>query len=176
MILGVLSDTHGNRKFLEQARKLAVNHFGASVLIHLGDNYSDAEVLMLEGTPVWAVPGLWCAAYHSPSIPRARLEGAATLLIHFAHAEQDLEPESVERAQIILTGHTHCYRLDFLDGKIWMNPGYLKKERDKSRPPTFGLIAVATDTVECSILGLDGQTLLAQVINQRFLQPAPIRA
>ena len=123
MILGVLSDTHGNRKFLEQARKLAVNHFGASVLIHLGDNYSDAEVLMLKGTPVWAVPGLWCAAYHSPSIPRARLEGAGTLLIHFAHAEQDLEPESVERAQIILTGHTHRYRLDFLDGKIWMNRG-----------------------------------------------------
>ncbi|HOV61758.1 MAG TPA: metallophosphoesterase family protein [Candidatus Hydrogenedentes bacterium] len=173
MILGVFSDTHGNRKFLERARKLAVDHFGASALIHLGDNYSDAEELMLEFSPVWAVPGLWCAAYHNPSIPRTRLEGAGNLLIHFAHAEQNLEPESVERAQIILTGHTHHYRLDWLDGKIWMNPGHLKKDRDKTHPPTFGLIAIATDTVACNILNLEGETILAQVINQRFLRPVP---
>ncbi|HPU97835.1 MAG TPA: metallophosphoesterase family protein [Candidatus Hydrogenedentes bacterium] len=169
MILGVLSDTHGNSKLQEKARKLAVERFGAAVLIHLGDNYSDAEELMLGDVPVWAVPGLWCAAYNNPSIPRSRLEAAGGLLIHFAHAEQDLESECVEKAHIILTGHTHRYRLDWLDGKIWMNPGHLKKEKDKSAIPTFGLISIASDTVECGILNLAGETILAHVINRKFL-------
>ncbi len=173
MILAVFSDSHGNKKFLEKARALAVDRFGANVLVHLGDNYPDAERLMAAFFPVWAVPGLWCAAYNNPSIPRARLEAAGNLLIHFAHAEQDLEPESVDRAQVILTGHTHRYRLDWLDGKLWMNPGHLKKDRDKQRPPTFGLLTIASDTLEAGILTLEGETVLAQVINMRYLRPAP---
>ena len=124
MILGVFSDTHGNRKFLERARKLAVDHFGASALIHLGDNYSDAEELMLEFSPVWAVPGLWCAAYHNPSIPRTRIEGAGNLLVHFAHAEQDLEPERRTGA-------------DYSDRPYPPLPSRLAgwKNLDESRPP-----------------------------------------
>ena len=85
MILGVLSDTHGNRLLMYRAVDLLIRQLGAEHLIHLGDNWEDYEELDRLGYPVTGVPGLWCHTYHDRSIPKIRVDVFGGLRVAYAH-------------------------------------------------------------------------------------------
>lgn len=161
MMLVVLSDTHGNVFLMEKALRMSQTLFADMQVIHLGDNWEDKEYLEKIGYAVSAVPGLWCPEYHHPHIPRARVEDIAGIKIAFAHTEADL-PSPLEKVELLLCGHTHRYRIDLRNGIPFMNPGHLKREKDRGQPASFGIVQRDETSLHLSILDLSGVVLQEQ--------------
>jgi len=158
VILGVISDTHGNHAFMTRAADRLFDEIGAELLIHLGDDYADAELLRLSGRAVKAAPGLWCPEYRRAGIARRLDERIGGLHVVAAHADKDLHPTDVD-ADIVLTGHTHRAALQRVGHALHVNPGHLKAAVDRRQPATFASIAIEDDHVEARIHGLDGTVL-----------------
>ena len=159
MILGVMSDTHGNVRMMHKVADLLRQKFAAEVIIHLGDDYSDAGQLEMAGHTVWAVPGLWCPEYQGYRVPKARVETVHGSRIAFAHAERDIAPVR-GGAVLLLTGHTHSARIALEHGIISMNPGHLHRTVDRGERASFGLITLSEQEVVCAIHEVDGKLRL----------------
>ncbi len=155
MILGVMSDTHGHRRLMHQVAERLRDIHGASRIIHLGDDYEDAEELGMAGHEVRAVPGLWCRAYADPRVPLRLFETYSGVRVACAHADKDLR--SKERAaDVVLTGHTHEAALERRGASVYMNPGHLSGKRNRGQAASYGLIAIDEEEIRFSILGHDG--------------------
>ncbi len=63
------------------------------------------------------------------------------------------------RADLILHGHTHLYRIEKLPRGIAINPGHLKPGENKGRPPTFAIVDIEPKKVHAQIIELDGGLL-----------------
>lgn len=161
--LGVMSDTHGNRRLMHRAAE-AMQASGAQVIVHLGDNFEDAQELEMTGYTVWSVPGLWCEAYRSGRIPRVRTESCEGAKIVFAHASQDLRG-AVRGAQIVLIGHTHRAGIEEDRGCVYMNPGHLKARVDRGEEASYGIIRIEADRTTFEIHNLDG------AVREQWRQP-----
>lgn len=157
MILGVLSDTHRNHALMQQAVDLMVERLGAVHLIHLGDDREDKEYLDQLGYSVSGVPGLWCSAYMDNSIPRVRLDDFDGVSVAYVHDIQTLEMIPSSTA-LLLSGHTHRPCIGLWRGIPHMNPGHLKREKDRGQEATFGLIRLEVEKMSLGIYGLDGKT------------------
>ena len=68
MVVGVVSDSHGNRAGLRRLAK-RLKALQVTTVLHLGDDYRDRTVLRGEGLQVLAVPGAYCPEYARPEIP-----------------------------------------------------------------------------------------------------------
>ena len=155
MILGVMSDTHGNRKLMFQVADLMEAALDAAIIIHLGDDYTDAQALAMAGHTVRMVPGLWCEAYHNGRIPKRGVESFEGLKVAWAHADRDLR--FTERAAaVILTGHTHTAVIHRIGPCIYLNPGHLKAGSDRDEAPSFGVVNITDATVRCAIHEVTG--------------------
>ncbi|MBI5094499.1 MAG: metallophosphoesterase family protein [Candidatus Hydrogenedentes bacterium] len=155
MILGVMSDTHGNRKLMHQVAGLMEAALEVTVILHLGDEFTDAQELAMAGHEVRMVPGLWCEAYHNARIPKRLVEEFDGLKVAMAHADRDLR-HTERAAAIILTGHTHSAVIHRIGTCIYMNPGHLKRHQDRNEDASFGTIAINNDTVRCAIHDISG--------------------
>ncbi len=139
MILGLLSDTHGNlprtRAALERLRA-----FGAEVLVHCGDLGSEAVMdLLFEaregGTPVYAVPGNvdeWdseMALYARnlglpfPREQRFEVDGLRCALFHGHDPVRMEELMAAADVDVLFTGHTHVPRDEVVGRVRVINPG-----------------------------------------------------
>ena len=156
MILGVLSDTHGNLPLMRSAAAMLTKQLGATQLIHLGDDWEDKEDLDNLGYFVSGVPGLWCDAYRDPHIPRVRLDVFDGLAVAYAHDKKELQSIS-GRVDLLLSGHTHQSVVDEVGGVPHMNPGHLSRPRGRGQEATFGRVAITEDRFILSIYGLDGE-------------------
>ena len=158
MRLGIISDSHGNRKLLFQAVDLLTEQHQAELLLHLGDDYEDAVEVKHAGYDVLMVPGLWCAAYRSIKVPNTLLQDFAGVRIGCAHT-----PEEViglrNKAEILLHGHTHTPEIKLDKHGIVMNPGHLKAARDRGSPASCGLIDIKSKAVNLHIFTLDGKVI-----------------
>lgn len=150
MILGVMSDTHGNRKLMHQAAGLLEAKLGAEVILHLGDDYTDACELARAGHTVRMVPGLWCPEYRNSRIPRQTVEEFDGVSVACAHADKDLRYRE-RAAAIILTGHTHAAEINRIGASIYVNPGHLKALRDRNQAASFATITISPETVRAAI-------------------------
>jgi len=155
VILGVISDTHGNVRLMHRVADLLSGKFAAEVIIHLGDDYADADQLEMAGHAVWAVPGLWCPEYQGYRVPKARVETVLGLRIGFAHADRDIDLVR-PGTDLLLTGHTHSARITLENGAIAMNPGHLRKPTDRGENASFGLISVSEGETACAIHEANG--------------------
>jgi len=150
MKVGVISDSHNNLEYLSEAG-LWLNQNGASLLVHLGDDWDDTNAIERLGVKILKVPGVFSSYYQDSSIINRRIEkmaGFQVLLTHTAssHANDlpaDLKPEDViinHQADVILYGHTHMPNLEIKEGILWLNPGHLKIEDKKGYEPSFGML------------------------------------
>ena len=145
MIVGVVSDTHGNQEgMLLLAERL--KSLGVQTLLHLGDDYQDLATLAQAGLEVLGVPGLYCPEYRDPDIPNRQvveLGGVKFLLTHTEtrtayDSPGDLDPEmACYEVDVVLFGHTHAPRLEERQGVAWINPGHLRHRTDRGSSPTF---------------------------------------
>jgi predicted phosphodiesterase len=161
MILGVISDTHGNLALMRKAASLLKNKFLATRIIHLGDDYADKQTLEMDGYPVTGVPGLWCPEYSDPRVPKMVVEEFEGMRIACAHAAEDLPPMT-SNLDLCLIGHTHRYGIVVRQGVPLMNPGHLKGDQDRMRLPSFGVVRITNALLCLSIHDLTGQVLMEQ--------------
>ena len=152
MVIGVMSDSHGNRRLMHKVAAHMTGRFGAEMVFHLGDDYEDALELEAFGYAVRMVPGLWCPEYHDARVPTRMLEEVAGLTVACAHADKDLGHRE-RAAAIVLTGHTHEARLALLGRSLYVNPGHLKSGASRGEPASFALVEIAPAQVRARIFG-----------------------
>ena len=170
MVVGVVSDSHGNRKGLRRVAKRLMA-LQVTTVLHLGDDYRDRTVLEREGLQVLAVPGAYCPEYARPEIPNravVELAGVKMLLTHTPERHRldlagDQDPETPEPGvRLVLYGHTHQPQLAQRGDILWINPGHLRDGKDRGHPPTFAVLRLSSSGVGVEIRRLQDGALVLQ--------------
>lgn len=159
MRLGLLSDTHGNLAFLEEAARRLLDEMGAELLVHLGDRYEDAEQLAGLAAPFLRVPGLYGPAFHDPAVDRAAVRTVEGRVFVAVHDETGLDPALRRRADVVAAGHTHHAAFRVEDGTVLVNPGHLKRPVDRGEPAGFGLLDLRAEGAAFTVHRLQGDSI-----------------
>ena len=145
--IAVISDSHG------LLRPEVIKYVqSCDAVLHAGDilKETDLDELALYG-PVYAVRGNcdWAAwASRLQGILRFELKGKHFLMVH---DRRDV-PRDLRGVDIIITGHTHHYSEEWIDGRLWLNPG------------TCGVSRFDTE-VTMAVITVDNQAISVQRIN-----------
>ncbi|QUL99452.1 MAG: metallophosphoesterase [Candidatus Fermentithermobacillus carboniphilus] len=138
MLIGVLSDTHGDLKKLEQCLGLMKN---AEYILHAGDFYEDAQkIARAMSLKVIAVTGNCDYMVRGPSEEMLALGGQQVYLTHghLYRVKQDLsllvERSRALGADVTVFGHTHCPLILRRDGILFLNPGSPHSPRHGHEP------------------------------------------
>ena len=137
MELAILSDSHGllRRRVAEETQKCAC-------ILHAGDiiKPGDLDELALYGR-LYAVKGncdLWVPGLSSLSgLLRFTIEGVSFCMVH----DPADVPKRLEGVDAVIHGHTHVYREEWIDGKLWLNPGSCGRSRFGA-DPTMAVMTV----------------------------------
>jgi putative phosphoesterase len=130
MLIGVMSDSHDRLEMIDRAIELFQRR-GAEAIVHAGDLISPfaAKRLLRWGGPLYIIFGNNDGEHAGlrgvlPQIAEEplwlSLGGRATLL---RHSIDDCRPEEVERADVVITGHTHEVRSERQGNRLLLNPG-----------------------------------------------------
>lgn len=171
MILAVISDTHGNVRMMHHAVDQLVETYTPDLFLHLGDDYVDGEELGYAGYAVRTVPGTRCAEYRDPRTLTVRVEAFDGIAVAYGHVSGDVVP-FMDEAAIVLHGHSHRARIDWEDGRIWMNPGHLRSRNDRGQLPSYGVIRIDNDAVTFIVHELDGTIRLEKHVPRSELPGA----
>ena len=123
--VAVISDTHG---FLR--REVVSEIQSCTHILHAGDiiRESDLDELRLYGF-IYAVRGnndLWQDGLRDlAGVLRFEIAGVSFLM---SHDRRDI-PRNLEGVQVVVTGHTHRYSQEWIDGRLWLNPGSCGRTR-----------------------------------------------
>ncbi|MFT8351003.1 metallophosphoesterase [Clostridium saccharoperbutylacetonicum] len=137
MLIGVISDTHRMLKYVNLAKEITKN---ADILIHLGDNIEDVEVLEQGfNGKVYAVAG---NCDYSSKYPKEAVIEVYGKKIFFTHGDLYGVKRTINNiyykgkelgADIVLFGHTHEQMIERDEKLILMNPGSISLPRFKGR-------------------------------------------
>jgi putative phosphoesterase len=155
MKIGIVSDTHRNREYLNNAIDWMIAKQRISSLYHLGDDFDDLGDLSDSFLDVVQVPGVYDERYKNGSLPAKVFEsvlGLTILLVHFL--EKDTDVNDIQRSDIILHGHTHKEELRLDEGKLFCNPGHMKGPLEKNMPPTFAVLGIEDRNVTVTIYNM----------------------
>lgn len=125
--IGVVSDTHGNRRAFERALEALGP---VELLLHAGDFANDAVVMgEMYGIPVQAVTGN-CDFFGSGDDAKLfEIEGHTVLLVHGhrQHVKSGLDELYALAAQngadVCIFGHTHMHEIEWRGHVVLLNPG-----------------------------------------------------
>ena len=123
--IAVLSDSHGllRREVVDQLAD-------CTHILHAGDvlRRSDLDELSLYGR-LYAVRGncdLWKSDLGDLSgLLRFQIGGVSFCMVHDPY---DV-PRNLEGVDCVIYGHTHQYREEWIDGRLWLNPGSCGRTR-----------------------------------------------
>lgn len=167
MILGVLSDTHGQEERTAIAVRL-LRRVGAEAFVHCGDVGGDGVLGALAGLRAWVVCGNTDGpdpalesyartlglnlAQNAPL--RVELDGRSLAVFHGHEAgfhrlmsvllETGAPPDDFGRCDYILHGHTHLLALNRIGALRVLNPGALHR----AMTHTVATLDLRTDAVE----------------------------
>lgn len=152
MRIGVISDTHGRLR-PEAAEKLQ----GVDCILHAGDFDSPDILQALDRiAPVYGVRGNndWGSwAQELPRIMQLKLDGVTFCV---THRRADV-PWNLTGVNVVICGHTHQYADEWLEGRLWLNPGSCSYPRPYRAVPTMVLLTtgenggVTLEKVELSL-------------------------
>lgn len=179
MRIGVVSDTHKNLDYLrDTVRALLDMH--ADLIVHLGDDYEDTEVLdEFDVVQTIRVPGVYDPEYEDRNIPHRLLENilgwkvlvSHTPGVHSNDAPGDLDPEELcarKEVDILLHGHTHVPSIAQKEGVLHFNPGHLRLQDKKGYTPSFGIIELTPHKVHARIVDFaTGEDLYCETIQKQ---------
>ena len=123
--VAVQSDSHGMLR-----REVVAELQDCTHILHAGDivRESDLDELRLYGN-IYAVRGnndLWQHGLRDlAGLLRFSIAGVSFLM---THDPWDV-PRSLEGVQVVVCGHTHKYRMEEIDGRLWLNPGSCGRAR-----------------------------------------------
>lgn len=151
MRVGVISDTHG-------VVPASVDEVFAGVdrIIHAGDIGRDSVLVKLEAiAPVVAVHGNMDSGdleWRYPDRANVRLEGHRVLVVHII--ERLLAAGVPEGVDVVITGHTHCARVERIDGVLYVNPGSAGTHGRDGRGATVALLDLGGEEPTATIVEL----------------------
>ena len=145
--LGIVADTH-NLVRPEAIRALA----GVDRILHAGD-LCRAHVLETLGgiAPVIAVRGNNDRDAFAEALPdrvTLELEGVT---IHMIHDRADLEPD--DRADVVISGHSHRPSREQRAGTLWLNPGSAGPRRFRL-PVSLAIMTLAAGEFRTELIDL----------------------
>ena len=123
--VAVLSDTHGLLR-----REVAAELQDCGHIIHAGDivKETDLDELRLYGS-IYAVRGnndLWQPGLRDLAhVLRFEIAGVSFVM---AHDRYDI-PRDLAGVQAVICGHSHRYSEEWIDGRLWLNPGSCGRSR-----------------------------------------------
>ena len=123
--VAVLSDTHG---FLR--REVVAEIQDCTYILHAGDivKETDLDELRCCGA-IYAVRGnndLWQPGLRDLSgVLQFQIAGVRFLMTHDRY---DV-PRNLGDTKIVVCGHTHRYSEEWIDGRLWLNPGSCGRSR-----------------------------------------------
>ncbi|OQX72026.1 MAG: hypothetical protein B6D62_00260 [Candidatus Cloacimonas sp. 4484_275] len=160
----VLSDTHGNQLLL---RKALQNEENVSIVFHLGDFYEDLDENfdLLENKTVVKVPGIFHPGYRDKTIPAVQIFTAEDWKFLLVHDPNDI-PEKVENIDLILFGHTHNRTFFRKKNSYFLNPGHLKKTKDKGQQASYAVLEIYPDFVSIVFKTPDGEIISQEKIKR----------
>ncbi len=185
MLLGVLSDTHGNIETMQGVVDRMIDKYHVESIIHLGDDMKDTEFLNTHGKKLYVVPGMYEDAWNDKNVQHRMIkefDGVTFLISHTPTRDShdrkgDINPERARskfKADVLLHGHTHRHRaVESADnGLIVINPGHLKDLHDRNTPASFAIIDVNRSCLSVKFVGLDDELLGEELFD---LKEASIR-
>jgi putative phosphoesterase len=148
--IGIISDTHG------VLRPQAVDALaGVAHIIHAGD-IGNAGILQQLGrvAPVAAIrgnndTGAWAAA-----VPETLTITLGGVTFHVLHDVKQLAGETIPRAQVIVSGHSHRPSISTKENVMYVNPGSAGPRRFRL-PVAVALIEIVNGVPQASIRELD---------------------
>lgn len=159
MRIAIVSDTHRNPVFINRVLDIFENKTKVHKIYHLGDDYVDSDKIRESGYEVISVPGLYCKEYLDNSYANKIVDTIQGINLILVHAENDLSKEDYELNDIILCGHTHKAIIEYDNGKIYVNPGHLKSEKNKNEFPSYAIIDIDYDNIKIKICDTEGKTI-----------------
>ena len=154
MRIGVISDSHGDIF----AVKRAVAQMGSvDILIHLGDHYKDAEIILKElKRDIIYVKGN-CDFSHTVECDKIiNIEGKKLMLTH-GHRYNvksnylNLYYKALEEeVNVVLFGHTHYAEIFEKDNILFVNPGSLSRPRGPAQ--TYAILTIDSGFIVPCIL------------------------
>ena len=123
--VAVISDTHGLLR-----RQVVAELQDCTHILHAGDivRESDLDELRLYGS-IYAVRGnndLWQHGLQDlAQVLYFRIAGVSFVM---SHGRYDL-PRDLTGAQAVIFGHSHRYSEEWIDGRLWLNPGSCGRAR-----------------------------------------------
>jgi len=175
--LGVVSDTHGDTELLRRVAIHMVKELGVTIIAHLGDEHTDAQVLSDLDVEVITVPGVFHEDYRNPEIENRiikPLHGWNIMLSHTGTSHRndlpgDPDPEEAinyRQIDVLLFGHTHEPTIEVRNGVLCVNPGNLR-ENDKKHAPTYAVLSIDEDEIEVTIYDAESNAPIRTLIHRR---------
>jgi len=133
MQIVIVSDTHGRNEVFQELR---YRHPQASAFLHCGD--SETDETNLDGFVSVQGNNDYYASY-----PSELVLNLGEVKIYMTHGQYLRHHNRVEvlvqRAKehdctVVLTGHTHVYKVEKVEGVLMINPGSLYHNRDMTLP------------------------------------------
>lgn len=137
MLIAVISDTHRVKKYIDLAKNVIKD---ADILIHLGDNIEDVDILKdgFDGE-VYAVAGNCDFSAKYPKEGMIEINGRK---IFYTHGDLYGVKTTINNiyyrgrelgADVVLFGHTHEHGIERTEDLILMNPGSVSLPRLRGR-------------------------------------------
>jgi uncharacterized protein len=180
--LVIVSDTHGSFRNIKKCIS-GFDNLKPEYVVHLGDDYVDADIISQFGYKVVRVPGLWTDYYQNPSIDNKMFwdfEGWRFFLTHsiephYNDLKGDISSEKVikkKQCDVFLFGHTHIPKVVQQDGIVFVNPGHLKEKETRSKP-SYAFLQVSKSELKIAIvpLGLDPLKVEFQIVQKTPKKP-----
>jgi putative phosphoesterase len=171
MKIGVMSDSHGQLDNVREAGTFLARELGVDLIVHLGDEIEDAEVLDGLGPDVIAIPGVFSDQYKDPAVTnrvRTEWDGWRVLLSHTPERHkydlaEDADPQALVRAgeiDLLLHGHTHTPFVSEKGGVVIVNPGHLKSSDTKGHGASFACLDIRGRQLEVTVYSLATKSVL----------------
>ncbi|MEQ8220776.1 MAG: metallophosphoesterase family protein [Candidatus Eremiobacterota bacterium] len=179
MKTGIISDSHGNYENLKKTGKNMVEKHKVELIIHMGDDSCEADILYDLNVKIITVPGVYEEAYKKDDIKNRLIEeinGWKCLISHTMKSHEndlsyDIKPEEViekKLAHVILYGHSHIPSLYKEHGIVFINPGHLKDEDKKGYGPSYAIADFTEDMVSVEIIDLKDGHILNEMTEEKI--------
>jgi putative phosphoesterase len=174
----VVSDSHGELENIKALSRIAKEE-KVGKIIHLGDDYDDADYLINEGITVDRVPGVFGEYYTETHIRNRKvveLMGWKFLLTHTKERHSNDTPDDIAPEQyvkegtvdIVLYGHSHIPAIGIENNVYLINPGHLKSDDKRGYEPSYAVLNIEKESIDVILKGLSsGQTVLRELIKRR---------
>lgn len=165
MLIGIISDTHGELENLKDAAWTLAYNWHVKTITHLGDECEDVDAIRDMGLELIEVPGVYCQEYQDTAVPNRVIKEFEGKRVLFSHTHEthkndlpgDPDPKQLAlegKVDVVAFGHTHIPEAKLENGVLWLNPGHLKDSDKRGYGPSFAILDIDKDSARVLLIDL----------------------